>query len=138
MPTISNNVIPLLLVAAILCFVSPAYAFGAGNIPTASGLDGYNWRHGDIADLLLSLPISFKTRYRFSPTDVSRVYFGNWMRDYSQLLDVSTLSKVPEPLLRAVVSILGFLEFGYATREFDVTAKRLGGESEFFQSMFNS
>ena len=99
MPTISNNVIPLLLIAAILCFVSPAYAFSAGNIPTASSLDGYNWRHGDIADLLLSLPISFKTRYRFSPTDVSRVYFGNWMRDYSQLLDVSTLSKVPEPLL---------------------------------------
>lgn len=29
-------------------------------------------------------------------------------------------------MLRAVVSILGFVQFGYATGEFDITAERLG------------
>ena len=48
------------------------------------------------------------------------------MRDYSQLLDVETLTTVPEPLMRAIVSILGFMAFGCATREFDVTIQRLG------------
>lgn len=116
----------LLAILIVCCLATPAHAFGAGNIPSASGIEGYNWRHGDITDVLLSLPISFITRQRFRSIDRDRVYFGNWMRDYSQLLDVGTLGLVPEPLLRAIVSVLGFLEFGYATREFDVTANRLG------------
>jgi hypothetical protein len=127
----AGNLLPqgslLLVVLGVVLLVSPAHAFGAGNIPSASGLDGYNWRHGDIIDLLLMLPISFDTGKRFTNLDVYRVYFGNWLRDYSQLLDAGTLGAVPEPLLRAIVSVLGFLEFGYATREFDVTAERLGG-----------
>lgn len=122
----------LLLFLAIVLLASPAHAFGAGNIPTASGLDGYNWRHGDIADLLLALPVSFVSRQRFTTFDASCVYFGNWLRDYSQLLDVGTLGAVPEPLLRAIISVLGFLQFGYATREFDVNKERLGGKFSAF------
>lgn len=117
----------LFLLLGVIFLASPAHAFGAGNISTASGLDGYNWRHGDIVDVLLALPISFASRQRFTNLDVSGVYFGNWLRDFSQLLDAGTLGTVPEPLLRAIVSVLGFLEFGYTTGEFDVTAKRLGG-----------
>ena len=57
---------------------------------------------------------------------IATVYLGNWLRDYSQVIDVNALKKVREPLLRAVVSILGFVQFGYATGEFDITAERLG------------
>lgn len=44
----------------------------------------------DIEDTLLQL---FITRAgsgkKFSKLDVKRVYFGNWLRDYSQAVDVS-------------------------------------------------
>ena len=47
----------------------------------------------DIEDTLLGL---FITRIggsgrKFSKTDVKRVYFGNWLRDYSQAVDVSAV-----------------------------------------------
>lgn len=110
-----------------LCFISPAAAFGAGNIPTNSGLFGFNGRHGDIATLLLSIPITIAAASaKTKEMNMKRVYFGNWLRDYSQIMDVTMLQKAPEELLRAIVSILGFIEFGFATREFDITRERLG------------
>lgn len=44
---------------------------------------------GDIEDTLLSLLISARGSKKFSKMDVKRVYFGNWLRDYSQAVDVS-------------------------------------------------
>src|SRR5271170_362694 len=42
-------------------------------------------------------------------------------RDYSQALDVGTLSRgLDIPLLRVLVWVLGFMQFGYATEEFEV------------------
>ena len=57
---------------------------------------------------------------------VKRVYFGNWLRDYSQALDVGTLKGVQSGTLRILVWVLSFLSFGYATGEFEVTDERLG------------
>lgn len=57
---------------------------------------------------------------------VKQIYFGNWLRDFSQLLDRSSLSLVPRPILRALVAVFAFVQFGYATREFEVTDERLG------------
>ena len=95
----------LSLLVSICLLVAPAAAFGAGDIPGDKGLDGYVWRHGDIATaVLLSLPISFQTNYKFTKLEKMNIYFGNWLRDYSQLIDVSLLQRLPEPLLRAVVS----------------------------------
>ena len=110
-----------------LCFSSPAAAFGAGSVPTSSGLFGFNGRHGDVATLLLSIPITMAaSSAKMNELNMKRVYFGNWLRDYSQIMDVTMLQKAPEEVLRAIVSILGFMEFGFATREFDVTRERLG------------
>ena len=110
-----------------LCLVSPAAAFGAGNIPTNSGLFGFDGRHGDIATMLLSVSLTAATASdKMKNLDLKRVYFGNWLRDYSQIMDVKPLKLVSEEVLRAIVSILGFLEFGFATREFDITRERLG------------
>lgn len=57
---------------------------------------------------------------------VKRVYFGNWLRDYSQAMDVGTLKGIQADTIRILVWMLSFLSFGYATAEFEVTAERLG------------
>ena len=57
---------------------------------------------------------------------VKRVYFGNWLRDYSQAVDVGTLKGVQSATIRILVWVLSFLSFGYATEEFEVTEERLG------------
>jgi heterokaryon incompatibility protein Het-C len=58
-------------------------------IPIPSG-QCFNDLSSDIEDTLLQL---FITRIgggrKFSKMDVKRVYFGNWLRDYSQAVDVS-------------------------------------------------
>lgn len=54
------------------------------------------------------------------------MYFGNWLRDYSQALDINSLSKLSADTLILIVAVLGFMTFGFATDEFQVTADRLG------------
>lgn len=63
---------------------------------------------------------------KFSKLMVSRVYFGNWLRDYSQAIDVGTVKSVSAEAIRLLLCILGFLTFGYGSGEFEVTADRLG------------
>lgn len=63
---------------------------------------------------------------KFSKLNVARVYFGNWLRDYSQAIDVGTVKSVSAEAIRLLLSILGFLTFGYGSGEFEVTADRLG------------
>ena len=57
---------------------------------------------------------------------VSRTYFGNWLRDYSQAIDVGTVKMVSADAIRLLLSVLGFMTFGYGSREFEVTAERVG------------
>lgn len=63
---------------------------------------------------------------KFSKLDVKRVYFGNWLRDYSQAIDVGGLKQLPAETIRILLWCLSFITFGYATGEFEVTADRLG------------
>ncbi|KAL4753360.1 hypothetical protein BDW72DRAFT_191046 [Aspergillus terricola var. indicus] len=118
-----------------LCFIlfvfvflsGEAYAFGAGNIASISKIEGQNWRHGDIEDALLGLFLARAAGGRkFSKLDVQRVYFGNWLRDYSQAVDVGTVKYVSAEAIRILLWVLGFLSFGYGTKEFEVTTERLG------------
>lgn len=91
MPTFRSST-PLLLATVILliCYARPTHAFGAGNIASFSKIEGQNWRHGDLEDTLLTLLMtSAQGGKKFSKLDVKRVYFGNWLRDYSQAVDVS-------------------------------------------------
>lgn len=95
----------LLLVAIAILVLLPAKAdaFGAGNIASISKIEGKNWRHGDIEDMLatvacikghkwksmmikvLSLAVAGDRRVRTVADATQRVYFGNWLRDYSQV-----------------------------------------------------
>lgn len=110
----------------LVFWARPTAAFGAGNIASLSAIEGQNWRHGDIEDTLLTLLISSRTGKKFSKMDVKRVYFGNWLRDYSQAVDVGTVKTVSAEAIRILLWVLGFMSFGYGTKEFEVTRDRLG------------
>ncbi|EOA91480.1 uncharacterized protein SETTUDRAFT_162193 [Exserohilum turcica Et28A] len=124
MPRISDIWLPCLIL--LVFWARPTAAFGAGNIASLSSIEGQNWRHGDIEDTLLTLLISGRTGKKFSKMDVKRVYFGNWLRDYSQAVDVGTVKMVSAEAIRILLWILGFMSFGYGTKEFEVTRDRLG------------
>ncbi|KAJ5532102.1 hypothetical protein N7494_008654 [Penicillium frequentans] len=111
----------------ILAISGQAYGFGAGNIASLASIEGQNWRHGDIEDALLNLFLARGAGgQKFSKLDVKRVYFGNWLRDYSQAVDVGTVKYVSAEAIRILIWVLGFMSFGYGTGEFEVTTERLG------------
>ncbi|KAL3472410.1 heterokaryon incompatibility protein Het-C-domain-containing protein [Aspergillus californicus] len=115
------------LLFVFFSFSGKAHAFGAGNIASISKIEGQNWRHGDIEDALLTLLMARAAGgKKFSKLDVQRVYFGNWLRDYSQAVDVGTVKYVSAEAIRILLWVLGFLSFGYGTNEFEVTTERLG------------
>ncbi|KAI0971027.1 heterokaryon incompatibility Het-C [Xylaria arbuscula] len=114
------------LIICLLILAPQVSAFGAGEVPVGSDFKGYVWRHGDICEVLQFLPSSFITNHRFTQLERKQIYFGNWLRDFSQVIDTTLLETVNESILRAIVSVMGFLEFGFATDEFDVTRERLG------------
>ncbi|KIV95756.1 hypothetical protein PV10_03372 [Exophiala mesophila] len=124
---ISTSSLVLLCAIGIILLARPAHAFGAGNIGSTSKIEGQNWRHGDLEDTLLSI-VSARAMSgkKFSKLDVKRVYFGNWLRDYSQAVDVGTVKYVSAEAIRILLWVLGFLSFGYGTGEFEVTTERLG------------
>lgn len=106
-----------------------AHAFGAGNIPSDSSIEGKNFRHGDIEDVLAGIVISHRggKARKFDGLDIKRVYFGNWLRDFSQAVDVGTLSMgLNADTVRAIIWLVSMSEFGYGTGEFEVTEERLG------------
>ncbi|KAK2046844.1 heterokaryon incompatibility protein Het-C [Colletotrichum somersetense] len=119
---------PLLVgLLVLVCLAQPTYAFGAGNIASISKIEGQNWRHGDIEDALLTLAMARAMNgKKFTKMMVARVYFGNWLRDYSQAIDVGTVKSVSAEAIRLLLCVLGFLTFGYGSKEFEVTADRLG------------
>ncbi|KAI0437640.1 NIMA-interacting protein tinc [Xylaria telfairii] len=117
----------LLGLTFLLVFARPALAFGAGNIASISKVAGQNWRHGDIEDTLLNIVMANAVGgKKFNKIMVSRVYFGNWLRDYSQAIDVGTVKAVSAEAIRLLLCVLGFMTFGYGSKEFEVTTERLG------------
>ncbi|XP_006463378.1 hypothetical protein AGABI2DRAFT_225120 [Agaricus bisporus var. bisporus H97] len=110
------------------------YAFGAGNIPSFAYMEGKAFRHGDIEDVLAEivkraaggLTAVVSKGSKFNGLDIKRVYFGNWLRDYSQAVDIASLKKIPMQTIINLCMVLGFLAHGYATHEFEVTPERLG------------
>ncbi|KAH8812021.1 heterokaryon incompatibility protein Het-C-domain-containing protein [Xylogone sp. PMI_703] len=114
----------LAICVLLLVLPAPAAAFGAGNIPSIAEIEGKNFRHGDIEDLLKT--IAFIKGQKWTSMNIKRVYFGNWLRDYSQAVDVGSLKGVSAPTIRILVWVLSFLSFGYATGEYEVTEERLG------------
>ncbi|KUI55334.1 hypothetical protein VP1G_02619 [Cytospora mali] len=115
-----------ILIFCVILVLLPgkAHAFGAGNIPSIAQVEGTNWRHGDIEDMLKT--VAFLHGKKWTTMMVKRTYFGNWLRDYSQAVDVGSLKGANAATIRILVWVLSFMSFGYATGEFEVTEERLG------------
>ncbi|KAK6580923.1 hypothetical protein PZA11_006411 [Diplocarpon coronariae] len=122
----ANTSLVLALCVVVSLLASPAAAFGAGDIVDLSKINAVNYRHGDIENTLLELIMVAGGNTKFEKLDVKRVYFGNWLRDYSQAIDVGGLKQLPAETIRILLWCLSFLTFGFATGEFEVTADRLG------------
>ncbi|KAI0815377.1 heterokaryon incompatibility protein Het-C-domain-containing protein [Irpex lacteus] len=137
----------LLLLVVLAVLTTETYAFGAGEIPEFAYLHDKAFRHGDIENILEELAktvggaaggaslLGFAQALltsgsgggsKFAHADVKRVYFGNWLRDYSQAMDIAGLSKLSGDTIVLIVSVLGFVTFGFATEEYEVTKDRLG------------
>ncbi|CCA67339.1 related to Het-c heterokaryon incompatibility protein [Serendipita indica DSM 11827] len=122
-----------LLVIAFVLAVLPtsAHAFGAGNLPSYAYLEDKAFRHGDIEDVLAELLKRtgsglLKQGSKFKGLDIKRVYFGNWLRDYSQAVDVAGLKATTIQNIITICTVLGFMAHGFVTDEFEVTEERLG------------
>ncbi|KAJ6783036.1 hypothetical protein PWT90_01858 [Aphanocladium album] len=116
----------VLVLFLVLCLATSVSAFGAGSVADDNNFKEFVWRHGDIVEVLRFLPASLVTNTGFTQLQRRQIYFGNWLRDFSQVVDTTCLENIPESILRAIVSVLAMMEFGYATDEFDVTRERLG------------
>ncbi|KPI40566.1 uncharacterized protein AB675_7508 [Cyphellophora attinorum] len=117
MPTLSDSIALTLLL--VLAFAPSTHAFGAGYVARGSHAHGSNYRHGDILMAVYFL-------HHVHSTSVRKIYFGNWLRDFSQIVDRKAIELVPEPILRAIVAVFAHIQFGYSTGDFEVTPERLG------------
>ncbi|KAG0706965.1 heterokaryon incompatibility protein Het-C-domain-containing protein [Suillus ampliporus] len=136
MPASISPTLPLLLffIFAFCLSNNGVHAFGAGNIPSYAFVEGKAFRHGDIEDTLADLVKKGVGGFalssligkgpKFGGLDIKRIYFGNWLRDYSQAVDIGTLKKVNMQTIINLVMVLGFMANGYATGEFEVTPER--------------
>ncbi|KAH9968682.1 heterokaryon incompatibility protein Het-C-domain-containing protein [Russula dissimulans] len=135
MPSTTSNL--LFLIAFIALLPLQVNAFGAGDIPDFSYLHNKAFRHGDIENILTevaktvgglatgsgmlqfaqSIMAVGPSGSKFDKGDIKKVYFGNWLRDHSQL---------SADTLVLIVAVLSFMDFGFATEEFEVTPERLG------------
>jgi hypothetical protein len=52
---ISPKYFLLVAIVALVLLPGKAHAFGAGNIASISKVEGKNWRHGDIEDMLATV-----------------------------------------------------------------------------------
>ena len=67
----------------------------------------------DIEDVLST--IAFLKGKKWTSMLIKRTYFGNWLRDYSQAVDIGTLKGANAETIRIIVSVLqqeGLSEFG--------------------------
>lgn len=64
---------------------------------------------GDIEDMLKT--VAFIKGHKWTSMMIRRVYFGNWLRDYSQAMDVGSLKGVQAGTVRILVWVLSFLVF---------------------------
>ena len=52
---VSSQYVLLVAIAILVLLPTQAEAFGAGNIASISKIEGHNWRHGDIEDMLATV-----------------------------------------------------------------------------------
>ncbi|ELU41867.1 heterokaryon incompatibility protein HET-C [Rhizoctonia solani AG-1 IA] len=87
----------LICVLILICLPTEGvYAFGAGNIPSYSHMEG---KEDTLAELaagagkgLLGISALGGAK-KFTGLQIKRIYFGNWLRDYSQAMDIAAVAE---------------------------------------------
>ncbi|CAE6460855.1 unnamed protein product [Rhizoctonia solani] len=121
-----------LLVVALLCALIPnVAAFGAGDIPDYAYLNDKAFRHGDIESILSQLSKNvgssgFGGGVAGILVGVAKAALRGGKGERFTSLDVKRVYFLTAQTLVTVVSVLGFMTFGFATEEFEVTPDRLG------------
>jgi outer membrane protein OmpA-like peptidoglycan-associated protein len=90
--------------------------FGAGKLHHDS--NPHSWGHQAIEEAVL------KKRQNL-PKETQEIYFGNWLRDYSQVLTPLTLQWASPEALTKFIHVLAHAEFGLHSK-YDVTQIKLG------------
>jgi hypothetical protein len=93
--TRSQVLVFCILFIVVVAALPTARAFGAGNVPSFSFMEGKAFRHGDLEDVLTQLLKKtgggiLGRGSKFGGLDVKRIYFGNWLRDYSVSAEKAT------------------------------------------------
>ncbi len=109
----------LLVTTGLLLAASPVQAFSDGRVPKQFAGKSIG-AHLSVEDHLKDLDPDF-----FTEDAIEHVYFGNWLRDYSQLIDPAMLKFLSRKALTRVVNFFAKREFGRAP-EFAVTEANLG------------
>uniref|UniRef100_A0A8H7XZN1 Heterokaryon incompatibility Het-C n=1 Tax=Psilocybe cubensis TaxID=181762 RepID=A0A8H7XZN1_PSICU len=138
-PNLTNTL--LLITFLVVLLPVETYAFGAGDIPDFAYLNDKAFRHGDIENILETLAKSAGGAAvgsglfgKFASSLIDRVKGGsNFSKSdikkanlILKAMDIAGLSKLTADTLVLVVSVLGFMTFGFASEEYEVTADRLG------------
>jgi hypothetical protein len=69
---VSSQYLLLVAIAIIVLLPTQAEAFGAGNIASISKIEGQNWRHGDIEDMLATVACLTGHKWKASMIKVKR------------------------------------------------------------------
>jgi len=70
--------------------------------------------------------LAMKKDVVFTEEEVALVYFGNYLRDMSQGLDIGALKALGPGPITNFIGVASFLSFSRGSREFEVTEARLG------------
>jgi hypothetical protein len=69
----SSQYLLLVAIAILVLLPTQAEAFGAGNIASISKIEGQNWRHGDIEDMLATVACLTGHKWKASMIKVKRI-----------------------------------------------------------------
>jgi hypothetical protein len=70
---VSSKYLLLVAIAILVLLPTGADAFGAGNIASISKIEGKNWRHGDIEDMLATVACLRGHKWKSNMIKVQRV-----------------------------------------------------------------
>lgn len=101
----AHSCAPISILLLFLQFALTTNAFNAGDPSPA--LANRTFTHGNIEAGLRQLDPSF-----FTESVVRKIYFGNFLRDFSQILDRASLNLMPTKAWMPLVKFFGRQEFG--------------------------
>ncbi len=90
----------------VALYLAQCTAFSAGRVPVAYSVMS-SAAHETIEDALAAVDAQF-----YSDAVRKQIYFGNWLRDYSQIMDPGGLAKLSRDKWLKIINYFARKEFG--------------------------